>query len=57
MWSSKLDNFFSHVMSSVQLLEHSMRRLYPWIIHAPVLLGTGVRLAGSIMFTPGLITM
>jgi len=44
-------------MSSVQLLEHSMRRLYPWIIHAPVLLGTGVRLAGSIMFTPGLITM
>jgi len=38
-------------MSSIQLLGHSMGRLYSWVFHAPeVLLRAGTRLVGSVVF-------
>jgi len=35
-------------MSSIQLLDRSVGRLFPWVFHAPkVFLGTAARLSGS----------
>jgi len=51
-----LDNYFSHIVNSVVSSQYG--RLYPWVVHAQkVLLGAGVRLAGSMLFAPRLTKM